>query len=203
MKTMKIMRNIVSKIAVLVIVIGASLTSYASADSASLASFCKIMPIEDENRFKLIYQSPVTETVEIKLVDKNDRIVYSETVDKTNGFIKNFDVSNLPDGAYVLNVSSDDYKYSEYINVASWDAGKLHLVVTESNRKYALVGTNDSKEAVTLYILDQTGATLYKEVIPAGEQVKKMYDLKKVYGQRASFVIYGKDGIAKEKMVKL
>lgn len=193
----------VNLFAALIIVIGSASSTYASVDSASLASYCKVMPTEDEKRFKLIYQSPVVENVQIQLMDEKQSVIYTEVVSETNGFVKSFDLTSMPEGTYLVKVESKDYSYTQPVKVTAWKAEKLHFSVIESDSKYAFVGKNDSKEDITLFILDQEGNSLYEEEIKAGEEVKKMYNLEKVFGQKASFAIYGEAGLIKEKVFEL
>lgn len=196
------MKNTVKLVAALLIVISSASVS-ASVDSASLASYCKVMPVEDEKSFKLIYNSPISENVEIKLLDSRNEVVYTERVNETSSFAKSFDLSSMPEGVYVIKVTSDDYVYTQPVNVTSWKAESLHMTVAETGSRYALVGKNQSKKDVTFFILDEDGNSLYKEVIEAGKDVQKVYNLKNVLGQKASFVLYGEGKVLKEKVYEL
>lgn len=197
------MKNTVKLIAALLIVFSTASATYASMDSASFASYCKVMPAEDEKRFNLIYNSVATENVTIQLLDEAQKVVYKEKMVETNGFVKSFDLSNMPEGTYIIKVTSDDYVYTQPVKVTSWKAEKMLMTVAETGRKYALVGQNDSKSDVTLFILDDNGNTLYKDVIKAGKEVQKVYNLEKVNTRNASFVLYGEKGLVKERIFEL
>ncbi len=203
MKQLKIMRNMVKTIAALLIVISAPLSTYASVDSASLASFCKVLPIKEENTFKVIYQSQEVENVNVTIVDSKKVVVYSEIIRKSNGFVKDFDLSNLPEGEYTLNVKSNDYQYTENVKVDYLDAEDIQMILTEVENNYALVGINNSKSDITILIVDNFGNKLHRERIASGEQVKKIYDMEKMQGSSATFIIYGENGVIKEKSVKI
>jgi len=203
MKQLNIMRNMVKTIAALLIVISAPLSTYASVDSASLASYCKVLPIKEENTFKVIYQSQEVENVNVTIVDSKKDVIYSEIIRKSNGFVKDFDLSNLPQGNYTLYIESDNYQYSEHVKVDYLEAEDVQMILTEVENDYALVGINNSNSDITILIVDDFGNKLYRERIEAGDQVKKIYDMEKLQGSSATFIIYGENGVIKEKLVKI
>jgi hypothetical protein len=195
------MKNLVKMIAALLMVFSAA-TTHGSADSASLASYCKVMSAKKDKAYRIVYQSPETVNVEIKIKDENNITIYSERIKGTDGFVKNFDLSNVPDGKYTFRVESPMYDYKKTVKVSDNVVTGLHITNIERD-KFALVGTNASEDDLTLYILDDAGNALFQEEIEKSTEVKQLFNLEKVEGKAASFVIYGNGKLVKSATVVL
>lgn len=195
------MSKMVRTIAVLLIVFSTA-RAHASLDSASLAAYCKVMPVETEKQYRLVYQSPATQNVEIQLLDSKQNVIYNEKLVQVTGFVKNYDLANVPVGTYTFKVVSADFSYSELVQVADKELRNIFIAEAKDG-KVAMVGKNDSGSELSLHIYDEEGNSLYKERISSDQEVSKVYDMKRVPGKQVSFVIYENDRVVKTTDVKL
>ncbi len=185
-------------ITALIIVIGSINVAFA-ADSLNYESEFKVWNV-DEETYKLIYGG--SGTVKIKVLDKDNHILYNGTVKSKDGFMKPFDLSQLPFGTYkfrlevggaimeeVITIKSPKEKYSHLIDIQeSVYRGMFELYVKEA-------GTN-----FDLYILDDKGEVVFQDETGAGS---KAYDLSKLSMEQIKVLIYSDQEIVKEAILKI
>ena len=195
------MRNMVNTLAALLIVLGAATTTDASVVSNDPA-VCKIVSLDNDKKYRLIYQAEESEKVNIQLFNSENRLIHSENV-YSDGFVKTFDLALVPRGEYKFVVSTDTESYDEVVNLGTsvWNA---NLVLTSQEEgKYALVGTNNSGAELDYTIVDSEGHSLYKGSVAQGEDVKLLFNLQDVEGAEVSFLFYNDNELLKESVVKL
>ncbi|MBV6647561.1 MAG: hypothetical protein KI790_19035 [Cyclobacteriaceae bacterium] len=198
------------KLSALLLTVLSSAVTFASADSAYLASFCKVLSSEDIKRVRVIYQSPATEDVNIQILDKNQQLVHIERVGYTDGFVKIFNMSRIPAGEYTFLVKSDSYSHKQtvltYKNegvVEEWEGQGLNIAKTKDDDKYALVGVNDSGASLSFVVEDDEGNAIYWDRIQKGEQVKRLINLEQVEGEDAKLLLFRRNEKIKEVIVSL
>lgn len=193
------MNKLVKTMALLLTVISGTAT-YASVDSVSLSSFCKVTALEDAQKYRVIYQAPETEDVKILLYNDKNQLIHSEVVADTDGFAKIYDMSGLTDGAYTFELTSASFSHSESVVLKAWTAEELVISATEDS-KVAMVGTGDA--SFTLDIIDEEGNMLFSDAFAKDEAIQKLFNLQQLEGNQASFIIRQGNKIVKEEIVKL
>ncbi|MFZ9045070.1 MAG: hypothetical protein ACO2ZZ_04340 [Cyclobacteriaceae bacterium] len=193
------MNKLVKTMALLLTVISGTAT-YASVDSVSLSSFCKVTALEDAQKYRVIYQAPETEDVNILLYDNKHQLIYSEVVEGTDGFAKIYDMTELADGQYTFELTSKSFSHSEMVALTTWKADELVISETEDN-KVAMVGKGDA--AFTLDIIDEDGNMLFSDAFAKDQAIQKLFNLQQIEGNQASFIIRQGNKIVKEEIVKL
>lgn len=193
------MNKLVKTMALLLTVISSTAT-YASVDSVSLSSFCKVTALENAQKYRVIYQAPETEDVKILLYNEKQQLVFSEVVVATDGFAKIYDMTGLKDGQYTFELSSKSFSHREAVDLRSWSAQELVISETQ-DKKVAMVGTGEVD--FTLDIIDQDGNMLFSDAFTKDEAIQKLFNLQQVEGNQASFIIRQGNKIVKEEIVKL
>ena len=195
------MRNMVNTLAALLIVLGAATTTDASVVSNDPA-VCKIVSLDNDKKYRLIYQAEESEKVNIQLFNSADQLIHSETV-YGDGFVKTFNLALVPQGDYKFVVSTDKEVLSEVVSLGSsvWNANLV--LSSQEDGKYALVGNNNSGEEVEYTIVDDQGNELYHASVAPHADVKLLFNLKEVEGAQVTFLFYNQDELLKEAIVKL
>lgn len=137
--------------------------------------------------FKLRYAAEKVQThVKVTLVDENGKSIYSETINKTQGFIRPYNFKELPYGHYTMQVEDESGKVIENIDFNSTGAKKVieknvHVskVAGETN-KYVLMISSLQKDNVTINIYDNESKLLYSENVEVDGGFAKVYNLKEL-----------------------
>ncbi|GAA4836595.1 hypothetical protein [Algivirga pacifica] len=58
--------------------------------------------------FSLHFDKPESHMVEVLIKDEDDRVVFLQTFKKYNKVVKKFNLKNLPDGDYTIEIRNDD-----------------------------------------------------------------------------------------------
>ena len=138
--------------------------------------------------FKLRYASEkVQKHVRVTLFDEQSNSIYSETINKTDGFIRPYNFKGLPDGHYTIQVEDENGKILEKINFDPSEAKKVKIEknvhvsrVSGETNKYVLMISSSQKDNVTINILDKENNVVYSEEAEVNGGFGKVYTLKKI-----------------------
>ena len=194
------MKNMRNTLVALLTVIG---TSVFATGSDSVTFQTQVLPSLESQSFRLIYESQIEQPVSIKIKNDNGQLQYSERY-KLKSFVQPFDLSQLPDGAYTIELQTKEVKVVHEINNVS----KM-IAVPELNfdlaadSKVARLQTEAPMGAnMRLLIYDQAGAMVHKEDWVAGQKINRQYDMEQVQGQGVTFLLLSEGQVITEKTVK-
>lgn len=194
------MRNTIKTIAALLIVLSATKTS-AKGDSTAVGTYCKIVAQDKEDNYKLIYKGAEDEEVTIQWVDANNQIVHKEDIKSTDAFVKQYNLSTLPDGAYTVLLTTDHFKYAEEVILG--DMSDLKFSFREAEEKNVIVtGHNPKKKDINLYVLDENGERLYYQSYDS-DVIQKKFNFKDTKTSEVTFVLMHRGKVFDEKTVTL
>jgi len=140
--------------------------------------------------FKLRYAAEkVQKHVRVTLFDYNQNPIYSETINKTDGFIRPYNFKDLPKGQYAVQVEDENGKVSEKINfnAAESTEGKLAPAVIFSKvhgdaSKYAVLISSSQSDVVTINIFDRDNRLVYSEEAEVKGGFGKIYAMRDLKG---------------------
>jgi flagellar hook assembly protein FlgD len=192
------MRNTIKTIAALLIVLSAVKTS-AKGDSTSVGTYCKIVAQEKEDNFKLIYKGEEEDKVTIQWIDENNETVYKEDIKSTDAFVKQYNLSTLPDGKYTIQLTTDNYKYAEEVILG--DMSDLRFTLRGSDEKNVIMtGYNPESKDVHMYVLDDKNERIYYEAYDS-DVIQKKYNFKDIKSREVTVVLMHRGKIFQEKTI--
>lgn len=195
------MRTTIKTIAALLIVFSAAQAN-ASVDSASMTTYCRILAQDEADIYKVIFQAAQKEDVNISFRNTYDQLVHRESVKSTESFVKRFDLGNLPDGAYKVEVTSPGYSYEESIKIG--DLSGYHFILKDlKERKIALVGSQPAGKDLTVVILDSQSEEIYHETLTETTQVRKQFQFGPYAGKQVTFLLYHENRLVKRESFEL
>lgn len=135
--------------------------------------------------FKLRYTSEkVQKYVRLTLLDERGNSIYTETINKTEAFIRPYNFKGLPDGQYSIQVEDENGRTLEKINFNSNESKSMKSVhiskVPGETNKYALIISSLQKDNVTINILDKQNNVVYTEDAQVNGGFGKVYVLEKL-----------------------
>lgn len=132
--------------------------------------------------FKLVYPEPCQAPVQIAIYDKRGTEIYSEILDASNGFIRPYNMSELPRGDYKICVTDNSGERTEEINThkESWGARIVRLNTPEEKYLISIPNQNDGKATISIY--DTDSRILYKDEVKTKDGFATVFVLKEIPG---------------------
>lgn len=195
------MKRIIRLFAVLFIVMNAASVVGAN-DLLSEGEELRVIPRKNQV-YKLVYRAEEQKKVVVKLMDARDQVLYLEHLTVKGTFVKAFDLSNMPTGHYQIELTSGDETLKRDIEL--YNAQQLYgdyvQVRSLGEEQFTIDMGMSFEDPLDLYIKDAAGEVLYYGTLPNEKQ--KVYDLKQLLGNKATFLIYLGDDLVKEQQVSI
>lgn len=167
--------------------------------AGSKTTHCKVI-LEADETYRVIYHAAEEENVTVQITDQDQELVYTEKL-RTSEFVKKYDLSYLPKGAYQLEIKSDEYSYTEDILVGDV-SGFTFFVTPAIDRAVSVVGSHKDGKDVTLCILDQDDQLVYRESINDTKQVHKRFNFSELSGNSVTLLLYHDNELIKQEEIK-
>jgi len=160
----------------------------------------KIIPSVSSHTYKLVYVSDLAGQVKVDIIDKNGSTILTDRILNKNGFIRPYNFSNLPEGAYTLKVIDGQNEIKESFTYETAVTKSPISVRTdlESDNKVKLTVIGVQKEKVIVKIIDRFNRVVAEDDIDAVKSFCKVYDFSKIGGTDFTFEVITSDKILKK-----
>jgi len=154
----------------------------------------------DSSVFKVYYTKPLQTKVNIKIVNEMGDVVFTEVIKKgTKGFVRPYNLSELPKGVYTcyvedgLETSTFQFNYVEQ----SKGSNMMALVNKLDNERIFMALANEKKSDVTIKIY--AGQDLiYTAQESVNKQFSQLFNLKDVKMNEVTFKVFEGNKLIKE-----
>lgn len=148
--------------------------------------------------FKLYYKGAEQSDVKVAILDSGERLVFSETIKKVDGFVRPYNFANLPEGNYTIEISDKTGRHAEKVKYSKGKVEKFVNVVkvTGAGDKYLLTVSNKQADDITVKIFDETNNVIYSQRERVISDFAKIYNLERFSG-KFIFEITDSKGITK------
>ncbi len=148
--------------------------------------------------FKVFYKGEKTGNVKVTIYNASRKAVYTETLRQVNNFMRPYNFSSLAEGDYTIEVVSVNGKSVEAVE---YSKGKIEhfanvVKVLGSDDKFLVSIANKGTDVITVRILSESNAVLYKSTEEISGDFAKVYKLKDLDGS-ILFEISNESGILK------
>jgi hypothetical protein len=136
--------------------------------------------------YKIIYKGESSKTVKINVYDYNADLVFTETINGSNGFILPLNFKGLASGEYTIELTDAAGKHAEKINyqpltVKAEDETSVHVSrVAKNSDKFVLSMTTKSSDEVTINIYDENDQLIFNETKQVNGGFAQVYSIKNV-----------------------
>ncbi len=133
--------------------------------------------------YNLFYKNTERSDVKVSIIDAQNKIVFSEKINATDGFVRPYNFSELGEGEYTLQIEDNAGLKKEQISYSAGRVGNLLNVVrlAEAN-KYLVTAVGKIDQVVTVKIFNNEGEIIYIESTKLNEDFGKVYKLDKIRG---------------------
>lgn len=148
-------------------------TSHANSPSSVITQF-------QGESIILMSQQKVTTPMQVRLIDLEGKILLSENLE-LQSFTKNYNLKNLPNGSYNLEISND---YEILIKTVSIDERVISFISEEVTYKphffikgkTCTISLLSFGNKATIEVVDESGAELFTETIKDQNSISRKYD---------------------------
>jgi hypothetical protein len=147
--------------------------------------------------FKVYYKGDEAARIKISIVDSKNKSVFSETLQRANGFLRPYNMTNLPDGEYTFLIDDGVSVVSEkVINGSIADDPKLFRATKlKEDDKFLFTASGKGQEDVTINIYDLAEKLLYSETRTIKNSISRVYDLSH-FRNKVAFEIVHANGLS-------
>jgi hypothetical protein len=134
--------------------------------------------------FKVFYKASKSNDVKISIINEKERVVFSETVKKTDGFMRPYNFENLPEGRYIIDIQDENGEHVQKVNYGALKVEKqVNISRVQSEKdKYLLSGISQGADKIIVRIYDADGKIAYEETHDVDGAFARLYNLKDIKG---------------------
>jgi hypothetical protein len=128
---------------------------------------------------KVFYKSATIGKVDVSISNSAGEKLFGETIQNTNGFVRPYNLAELPEGEYTVTIKDEYGKTEEkiaYSNVAVEKFVNVKKIGDEN--KYLLTINSSQNDDFTILISDSDNNLIYEEAANIGGEFAKVYNLK-------------------------
>ena len=148
--------------------------------------------------YNLIYPFKEKGMVNIKITDEEGKVMGTDKVYNTRGFLRKYDMVGLADGIYQLEIKTGSEQIVKSFEV---DDKNKFAVVSEEGNKYRLLVELDRKADLAVFILDEKNELIHTEKHTDTKGFTRSYTLNEVDIDKLTFKIESR-GFNREIKVK-
>jgi hypothetical protein len=144
--------------------------------------------------FALIYTAPAPGRVRVSIVNERKQTVFSEAIPETDGFIRQYNFSSLPEGEYSFILECGGLKRIEKVSYRN-DPPPVNMMVTrlvDSNR-FLVSGWKLGDNTVSVRIYGSNGELLHREFRKVKDSFARVYRIERYIGN-LTFAVTNADG---------
>jgi hypothetical protein len=168
------------------------LTVLSTSSFADVAPSMKVIPATAGNIFTLHYQAPSAGSVKVSILDKNNNVVFSESINEPGSFTRPYNFSQLEKGEYKIIVEDKSGRQEQIVKYGIKET-KSYIKVSEMNReesRFVLNIGTPVEETVTVRIYDNAKGLVHEEEIQVNGNYGLIYNLSKVRSSQKSIVMF-------------
>jgi hypothetical protein len=149
---------------------------------------------------KLFYKGTEQTNVKVLILNDLNKIVFSEKIKNTDGFVRPYNFSSLPDGNYSIQLIDNagsqikEVSYTRERVAESKSEKVMHVTQLDgSSNKFVLSVPNVGDDEITVTIYNEENAILYTAKENIVGNFAKIYNLKNYQG-KVTFVVTDSKG---------
>jgi len=131
-------------------------------------------------KYDLIYESDKIEKVQVSIFNEKGLHIHTEHIKRGKGFKLPFDLSNLPEGSYLVKVNADGTELNTTINHEKEPASffKAFIKPEDGKLKFSVKVVRHEMRPVLITIIDKNNREIFSENIDVDYNFERKYDLK-------------------------
>lgn len=143
-----------------------------------------VVPVKGSEVFKIIYKGESFSKVKLNVYNSSSQIVFSETMNSVNGFIRPLNFTGLQFGEYTVELTDASGKKVEKISYQpSKSESAVHVSkLQNAEGKFLLSVAKANSETITVKIFDEANNLVHMNTKAVSGDFAQLYTLKDVAG---------------------
>lgn len=163
------------KILVAAVLLGVTTFAFAKRTTGSDVAVVKTK----ESVFKVMYQALEKSTVQVRIANAEGEIVFKESFKNTDGFVRPYNLSELPKGSYSVTVDNGTTIRTEMIEYSEPVAEKtIRFEQVADQNKIAVTAFASRASELVIKVLDDQKRELFNESYRVNGQFGKLFNVK-------------------------
>lgn len=148
--------------------------------------------------FHVFYKAAKLSDVKVFIRNERNDLVFTETIRKTDGFVRPYNFTQLEDGEYTVEVIDCTHRQVQKITHGMKPSDKLaHVVrVSPTENKFLLTLPNKVHNIISVKIYGDKHQLVYEELLEITDDLAKLYNLNQI-NDNFSFEITDGEGNVK------
>jgi hypothetical protein len=146
--------------------------------------------------YKLIYKAELASNVRVEIINSANKLVFSETIRNSDGFVRPYNFGSLPEGEYTIRLDNGSNWLTEKVNYRQGEVQKLAHLVTLKDGRYLLTVPGTGEDQLSIRIFGENGQTLYTATDKVNGNFGRLFNLQQVDGA-VSIEVSGSSGASK------
>ncbi len=155
-----------------------------------------VVPVKGAEVFRVLYSNETQNKVKVNLYNEKEEVIYSVSINNTNGFILPLNFANLGYGDYKLEVIDAAGKKVESISYQPVKPVSNIWVAKLQNETGKFIVAVPTAEKVNVKIFDNYNNLLHDETRSVDGSFAQVYNVKNLSGA-CTFVVTDAKGVAK------
>jgi hypothetical protein len=157
-----------------------------------------VLAVKGAEIFKVVYSNDTQNKVKVNLYNSSSEVIYSVSINNTDGFILPLNFGNLSYGEYKVELIDADGKEVQNISygrVKTTDNIRIAKLSNE-NGKFLVAIANPKNEKISVRIFDNHNNLLHDEIRSVSGDFAQVYNVKNLTGT-CTFIVSDANGVAK------
>lgn len=165
------------KIVVAAVLLAVTTLAFAKRNTGSDVAVVKTK----ESVFKVLYQAAEKATVQVRIANEEGGIIFEEIFKNTDGFVRPYNLSELPKGSYSITVDNGSTIRTEVIDYRKPNTQKaVHFEKMLDENKIAVTAFTSHESDLVIKVLDDQRRELHSESHTVKGQFGKLFNIKNV-----------------------
>ncbi len=151
-----------------------------------------VIPAASGNVFTVYYKTPVAGEVKVSILNRNNVVVFSESLNDLSSFKRPYNFSELQHGEYTIVVEDKNGKREQKVSYESkkiTSSIRIAQVSGERN-KFMLNVMNNGAESVRVRIYDNAKGLVHEQEMVVSKSFGLVYNLEKVRSSQKSVIMF-------------
>jgi hypothetical protein len=147
--------------------------------------------------FKVIYEGEKKGSVKLNILNAVGTLVFSESINASEGFIRPLNFSGMTPGQYTIEVIGATGKSVQTVEYGvEAQANNVHIAKISDEGKYLLAVANNGQEEINVKIFDGSNNLVHNQSMKVTGSLGLVYNLSKIAGT-PTFEVTDKTGTIK------
>jgi hypothetical protein len=150
-------------------------------DEPSSTSSVAVTNASGSSLFKVYYTANTADDVKVSILKPSGKIVFSETLRKTKGFVRPYNFNGLAEGKYVIKIEDTNGIRNESVYYSSGKVDKLIGIVKLSEQgKYLFTVNSKNADKVNVNIYNDKDELIHSHRSFVNKEFAEVFNLKNI-----------------------